>query len=169
MPDNEANVPGSRVIIDLTQVDQLPNETIVQDNLDFERGIEDELRLEEERQRYIEEQLNIEEVHQQQMECLHQQEIQMQADRRLLQENEERERLEAESRVRIHNIANEMREASPTGFLPPISQVECVTKERYTVFEAITRGGDNQTPCQRCSRNDPDDCFWLTKTVFMNL
>jgi len=69
----------------------------------------------------------------------------------------------------IHNIVNEMREASPTGFLPLITQVKCVMIECYMVFEAITQGGNNRTPCQCCSRNDPDDCFWMMKTVFMNL
>jgi len=93
----------------------------------------------------------------------------MEADRRLQLQREERERLEAERRVRIRIVANEMREASPTRFLPPLTQVECVTIERYSVIKALTRGGDNKTPCQRCTRNDPDECFWLAKTAFMNL
>jgi len=80
-----------------------------------------------------------------------------------------KERVKAEHRVRICNVVNEMREVSPTGYLPPISQIKCVTKEQYSVFKAITQGGDNQTPCQCCCKNDPCDCFWLAKTVFMNL
>jgi len=93
----------------------------------------------------------------------------MEANHQLQLQHEERERLEAECRVRIRIAANKIREASPTRFLPLITQVECVTIKCYSVFDAITRGGDNRTPCQCCSRNDPDECFWLAKTVFMNL
>jgi len=55
MPDNLANLLGSREIIDLMQLNQAPNNTTVQDNLDFETKIqhciEEELCLEEESQR----------------------------------------------------------------------------------------------------------------------
>jgi len=88
------------------------------------------------------------------MKQIHQEEVQMQADHQLLLEHEERERVKAEHRVKIHSVANEMREASPTGYLPPISQIKCVMKECYSVFEAITQGDDNQTPCQHCCMTD---------------
>jgi len=37
------------------------------------------------------------------------------------------------------------------------------------VLEANARGGDNKTPCHRCARNDPDECFWILKAVGMNM
>ena len=168
MADTVKILPDNNEIIDLT------HDTVIDQNqfdieAEIQHRIEEELRVEEENQRLLDEQIMIEAENQRRMEQMRQQEIQIQADHRLQLEEEERIRVETERIVRVRNVANEMRDASPTHFLPPITQIECVTRERYSVYEAITRGGDNRTPCQRCCRNDPDDCFWLAKTAFMNV
>jgi len=102
-------------------------------------------------------------------ECQCQEQLPIEADCHLQAEQEQRERLEGEYRVRLWMIANEMQHASPSNILPPQQQIECVTKECYLVIEAITRGGDHWTPCHCCIRNNPDECFWLLKSIGMNL
>jgi len=54
-------------------------------------------------------------------------------------------------------------------FLPPLQQIECITKEHFTVLEANTRGSNHCTHCHHCARNDPDECFWLVKAIGMNM
>jgi len=83
---------------------------------EIQHYIEEELCAEEENQHIVNQQIFIEAGNQQCIEHLHQEENQMHADCWLLLEHEERDRLEAECRVRIQDIANKMREASPSGF-----------------------------------------------------
>jgi len=170
-------------VIDLTQDDGVHHHYVnigEESDTQVHLRIELEMECEAQNQRLIEEEMfaeaeNIRRMEEEQEEERriqaereqHQHELQLEADRRLQIEQEERERLEHENRVRLRMVANEMREASRTNFLPPQTQIECVTRERYTVHEAITRGGDHRTPCHRCARNDPDECFWILKTVGM--
>jgi len=90
---------------------------------------------------------------------------------RMVAEQEERDRIEAQRRAILRAVANEMRALSATRFLPPQTQLECVTKDHRTHAEALTLGGDHRTPCARCSHPNAhcEDCFWFLKTFDFSL
>jgi len=174
MTGKQSNLLTSQQVIDLTNINKLNDDCTLQDTYEIEaeiqHQIEEELCVEEEDQ-HLTWWANLCWNRESAMHWMHPSSRNSDGGQPSTSATAwgERERLEAECRVRIRIAANKMREASPNRFLPLITQVECVMIELYSVFEAIIRGADNQTPCQRCSWNDPDECFWLAKTVFMNL
>jgi len=84
---------------------------------------------------------------------------------RVLQENAAPE--ERRQQMQIRTVALEMRTASQQNYMPTITHILCVINDRYTVTEALSMGGDHRIPCGRCSRNDPDECFWIITNVHM--
>jgi len=157
--------PPDFEIIDLTGGDDNAarrNEEEFALEADIQHNIEEELEREAENQRHIDEQRQIEEQHQQQEQLV-------QAAQQVIVVGDEQNRVEGANRVRLRLLANEMRAASATRYLPPETLMDCVIKERYSIMEAIVRGGDHRTPCQRCSMNDPDECFWILRMTDMNM
>jgi len=120
---------------------------------------------EEENQRQIEAQRLFDERE----ERRRQEAIQMEADLQVVADKEERNRIEAARRACLCEVANQMRELSVTNYLPPQTQVQCITQDRYSLQDALTMGGDHRTPCRECMRNDPDECFWFVTTINLNL
>jgi len=47
-------------------------------------------------------------------------------------------------------VSEEMNEAGGKGYIPAITQVQCVTEDSMTVNDALTLTGDHDTPCQKC-------------------
>jgi len=90
---------------------------------------------------------------------------------RMVAEQEEHDRIEAQCRAILRAVANKMRALSMTRFLPPQTQLECVTKDHRTYAEALTFGGDHRTPCASCSHRNAHckDCFWVLKTFDFSL
>jgi len=64
----------------------------------------------------------------------------------------------------MQTVAIEMRTTSVYNYCPTQTHVQCVINEHHTVREALTIAGDH---CAWCSRNDPDECFWIMHNINM--
>jgi len=85
----------------------------------------------------------IEQQHQHdEADCVHylQLDLLIQADKEVIIEEGKRNHLEGENRFRLWIVANEVREALATQYLPLETLVKCITKECYSVMEAIPEG-----------------------------
>jgi len=160
---NMSNNDPDIIVIDLTKEVEIQMNIQIQDaevdNLRRNREVEEENSRLEEAQRMIAEQ----------DERRRQEELQLEADLRVAAAEEERIRNEATRRAILRDVAYAMRQMSVTNYLPPQTQVQCVTQDRYTLAEALTMGGDHRTPCRACTRNDPDECFWMVSSINLNL
>jgi len=77
--------------------------------------------------------------------------------------------LNEQHRQRTLMVSVQMREVSVSDYLPGITQINLVTEEHQTVEEALTMAGDHFTPCERCSMNDPDGCFWIVTSFHLHM
>jgi len=50
-----------------------------------------------------------------------------------------------------------------------ITHLYSVIMDHYKVIEALTIGGDHCTTCGWCSRNVPDECFWIITSINMGM
>ncbi len=59
-------------------------------------------------------------------------------------------------------ISGQMTAASVSNYVPGITQINCV-KNGMSIANALTKGGDNITLCERCGNHDPEGCFWVSQ------
>jgi len=58
-----------------------------------------------------------------------------------------------------------MTETSVSNYVPGITQINCV-KNGMSIADALTKGGDNNTPCDRCGNyHDLEACFWMMAKI----
>jgi len=77
--------------------------------------------------------------------------------------------LNEQHRQRTLMVSVQMREASVSDYLPGMTQINLVMEEHQMVKEALTMAGDHFTPCERCSMNDPDACFWIVTSFHLHM